>query len=88
MINYDKVVGNHLKRIRLEIGLTQSEVAELLDKSLRTVQKYEKGEISISVSTLGYIAQTLETDICEFFQLEEQRHDGTDKQFLFVQLDR
>ena len=88
MIDYDKLVGNNLKRIRLEIGLTQSEVAELLDKNLRTVQKYEKGEISLSVSTLGYIAETLEADISEFFHFAEQRNDSTDKQFVFVQLDR
>lgn len=88
MRDYDKIVGENLRKIRREIGLTQAELAELLDKSLRTVQKYEKGKISISVSLLGCIAQTLEADICEFFQLDEQRNDGTDKQFLFVQLDR
>ena len=88
MKDYDKIVGKNLKRIRLEIGLTQTEVAELFGKSLRTVQKYEAGEISLSVAALGYIAETLEADITEFFHFDENRCDATDKQFYFVELDR
>ena len=39
--------------------MNQSELAEKIGKSLRTVQKYEKGEIEVAISVISDIAEVL-----------------------------
>jgi len=43
--------------------MTQSEFAESLNKSLRTVQKYESGDIDIPLSALYDISEVLDTTV-------------------------
>ena len=40
-------IGQRIKAVRLEKNLTQTQLAQLLGKSLRTVQSYESGESRI-----------------------------------------
>ena len=49
-----------LKKYRKEKGLTQTELADKLGKTLRTVQKYESGEILPSINNVYEIAKALE----------------------------
>ena len=48
-----------IKELRNKAGMKQSELAEKIGKSLRTVQKYEKGEIEVAVSVISDIAAVL-----------------------------
>lgn len=61
MQNYDKTIGVRLRALRKEKKLNQTELATLLGKSLRTVQKYENGDIEISLANINDIASKLET---------------------------
>lgn len=61
MQNYDKTIGIRLRALRKAKKLNQTQLAELLGKSLRTVQKYENGEIEISIANINDIAEKLET---------------------------
>lgn len=54
-------IGQRIKMLRKRKGLNQSELAEKLNKSLRTVQKYETGEIEVSIAVVGALADILET---------------------------
>ena len=54
-------IGLRIRTLRKKKGLNQTEFAKLLDKSLRTVQKYETGEIEVSFSVVNQIAQVLDT---------------------------
>lgn len=38
-------IGERIKSARKAAGLSQTELATRLDKTLRTIQKYESGEI-------------------------------------------
>lgn len=58
-----KLVGERITEIRKYNRINQSELAEKLGKSLRTVQKYESGEIDIPLSTLAEIATALNTSL-------------------------
>ena len=40
-----KSIGLRIRTLRLERNLTQTDFAKMISKSLRTVQKYENGEI-------------------------------------------
>lgn len=51
--------GKNIKKIRKEKGLTQSEFAKLINKSLSSVQKYEAGDVSIPIEVIAAISQEL-----------------------------
>ncbi len=59
-IKHDEI-GKRLQEVRKKNGYNQTELAEMLGKSLRTIQKYESGEIEISVAMLKEIAKKLNT---------------------------
>lgn len=61
MQNYDKSIGTRLRALRKEKKLNQTELATLLGKSLRTVQKYENGDIELSLANINDIAKKLDT---------------------------
>lgn len=54
-------IGQRLKQLRKRKGLNQQELATLLGKSLRTVQKYETGEIEVSIAMVNHLADLLES---------------------------
>lgn len=54
-------IGQRVKTLRKRKGLNQKELANILGKSLRTVQKYETGEIEISISVINQLADALDT---------------------------
>lgn len=54
-------IGKRLREVRKKKGLSQTELANLLGKSLRTVQKYESGEIEISIAMVNELAHKLDT---------------------------
>ena len=57
-----KIVGNNIRNLRQEKSITQTELADKVNKSLRTIQKYETGEIFPSIANIRAIAEVLEVD--------------------------
>lgn len=47
-----RTFGANVRRIRFQAGLTQAKLAERVDVELRTVQKFEAGEINPPLTTL------------------------------------
>ncbi|MEZ5994294.1 MAG: helix-turn-helix transcriptional regulator [Hyphomonadaceae bacterium] len=64
----DKKVGQRVRSRRLEIGMSQERLAELLGVTFQQVQKYEKGVNRIAVSRLHDIAIALEMPPARFFE--------------------
>ncbi len=61
MDNFDySAIGQRIKALRKAKGLNQSELASMLGKSLRTVQKYETGVIEVSVVVVNHQAKILD----------------------------
>ena len=52
-------IGLNIKAARKEAGLSQSELAQKIGKSLRTVQGYESGETEPSITMIHEIAKAL-----------------------------
>ena len=52
-------IGLRIRAARKEKGINQSELASLLGKSLRTIQKYESGEIEVSIAMINEISKVL-----------------------------
>lgn len=66
MRNLHIEIGEKITEQRKLKKMNQTEFAAALNKSLRTVQKYESGEIDISISTLQEISEVLEVPISYF----------------------
>ena len=52
-------IGARIKQARKSAKLSQTELAERLHKTMRTIQKYESGEIEPSISMINSIAYVL-----------------------------
>jgi transcriptional regulator with XRE-family HTH domain len=80
----DRKVGQRVRSRRLEIGMSQERLAELLGVTFQQVQKYEKGVNRIAVSRLFDIANALEMSPGKFFEglsargVAESRQDYVD----------
>lgn len=64
-------IGIKIKLARKSKGIAQTEFADAIGKSVRTVQKYESGEISMPLEVLNSIANELELSL-EDLLTEEQ----------------
>ena len=69
MIN--KSVGQKIRLLRENQGLSQIELAGKIGVSFQQVQKYEKGRTDISVSRLKQIADAMGVPINAFFEENE-----------------
>lgn len=56
-------LGTKIKQLRKDNGLTQQQLADLIFKTKRTLEKYENNEIDISVSTLIDISKILNVSL-------------------------
>ncbi len=55
-------IGSRIRKARKQKKLSQTDLANMLDKSMRTIQKYESGEIEPSIAMINEIAKILEVD--------------------------
>lgn len=53
-------IGNAIKKRRRQLKITQKEFARRLDKSERTIQKYESGEITMKIDLIKQVADELD----------------------------
>src|SRR5262245_50005053 len=63
----DRRLGQRVRTRRLEIGMSQERLAELLGVTFQQVQKYEKGVNRMAASRLFAISAALEMPIARFF---------------------
>lgn len=63
----DRKIGQRVRSRRLEIGMSQERLAELLGVTFQQVQKYEKGVNRIAASRLHDIANALDMPASRFF---------------------
>ena len=74
-------IGQRIKTLRKSKGLNQQDLANLLGKSLRTVQKYETGEIEVSIAIVNELAKLLDklgVDLIELEPITQPIRGGTD----------
>ena len=62
-----KKLGARIKKIRMEHGLSQSQLANEIDKDQQSIQRVEAGKINPSYYYLCEIADGLDVNIKEFF---------------------
>ena len=66
--SFDEHVGMKIKLKRSSLGITQSELGDLIGVTFQQVQKYEKGANRIGAGKLYEIATILNVPISYFFE--------------------
>jgi transcriptional regulator with XRE-family HTH domain len=63
----DAEIGQRVRALRLQRGLSQTELGQLISVTFQQVQKYEKGANRISAGRLQRIAEVLGVPVAYFF---------------------
>lgn len=66
--DYFKKVGKNIKKLRLEKGMKQIELAYACDFERQNMQRIEAGKTNVTLKTLLIISESLEVDITDLFQ--------------------
>ncbi|EOU1879797.1 helix-turn-helix transcriptional regulator [Clostridium perfringens] len=64
-------IGNNIKSIRKKNKLTQKDLADKLNKSVRMVQKYENGEVTPNIEVLKEISKILNVSLDSLLDTNE-----------------
>jgi len=72
----DVKIGQRIRARRLEIGMSQEKLAELLGLTFQQVQKYEKGVNRVAASRLWDISAALKLSVAAFFPAGGRGVDG------------
>jgi transcriptional regulator with XRE-family HTH domain len=72
---YDEALGRAIRRRRIELGLSQGQIARHLHVTFQQVQKYEKGVNRIGASRLQEISRILDVPVSFFFEDVRQEAD-------------
>lgn len=68
-------VGERIKLMRKSANLTQTDLANKINKKLRTVQKYESGEIAPTIGTIQEIAGVLNVSPETLIGFQSNQHE-------------
>ena len=66
--SFDSHVGKKLRNKRVQLKLTQTDVAHSTKKTFQQVQKYEKGVNGMSGFVLGQVARYLKVPVTYFYE--------------------
>ena len=67
-ISFDTHAGKKLRNKRIQLKLTQTDVANSTNKTVQQVQKYEKGVNGMSAFVLGEVARYLKVPVSYFYE--------------------
>ena len=56
-------LGDHIRELRVSLGMTQSDLSEKSGIALRTVQRIEKNEVTPSIHSLNVLGQALNVNL-------------------------
>jgi transcriptional regulator with XRE-family HTH domain len=67
----DADIGKRVRTLRLQRGMSQTELGDLLDVTFQQVQKYENGANRMSAGRLQRVAEVLDVPITFFYSSSE-----------------
>lgn len=71
----DIEIGRRLRQARLRLDLTQAQVAERIGVTFQQIQKYERGDTRLALSTLARLRDLLRIEAADL--LPPLRDDGS-----------
>lgn len=73
----DNDVGRRIRMRRMELGMSQTDLAGKLGLTFQQVQKYEKGANRVSAGRLQRISELLDVPVGFFFASAGKEREGT-----------
>lgn len=64
-------IGGRIKKRRIELGISQEKLADLLNVTYQQVQRYENGTNRLNVENIQLIANILSLPVSQFFTVDE-----------------
>lgn len=61
-------IGNNIRLLRKQKGLTQTELGRLTGKDRQYIYKIEKGVVTPNIATIAIIASALDIELKEIFR--------------------
>jgi len=80
MVDILQVVGERVRVLRAEAGLSQADLADAIGMSRAFVGAVERGEKAASLTTLDRLAAGIGVPLSSFFEVEERRRQPTQLQ--------
>jgi transcriptional regulator with XRE-family HTH domain len=71
--DYQKALLELLRKVRIDRGLRQQELAERLGRPQSFVSKYESGERRLDLVELKFVCQALGVSLCDFVRRFEEQ---------------
>ena len=81
-------IGDNIKRYRKINKMTQTELANKLNKSLRTIQKYESNEITPPPSVVRFISDIFNIDMNKLLDIEDDVYDDLLSEYIDQRLSK
>lgn len=75
----DAEIGKRIRALRLERGLSQTELGNLLGVTFQQIQKYEKGANRVAAGRLQRVAEALEVPITFFYAGSAEQDNNTNE---------
>lgn len=69
-IDYFKIVGQRIKKIRLDHGMKQTKLADAIDMEQPNMGRIEAGGVNLTLLTLKRIADALNTTVSKLVENE------------------
>jgi transcriptional regulator with XRE-family HTH domain len=87
----DVLVGNNIRSVRIQRGLSQNALGKLIDVSFQQIQKYESGANRVGAGRLAQIAEVLNVPVHALFgsgkNVSDRRPDHVPVERLVAQPD-
>jgi transcriptional regulator with XRE-family HTH domain len=74
----DAEIGRRIRALRLERGLSQTDLGNLLGVTFQQIQKYERGANRVAAGRLQRVAEALEVPITFFYEGSTSGEDRGD----------
>jgi transcriptional regulator with XRE-family HTH domain len=75
---YDLELGKRIRLRRVELGISQSDLADKIGVSFQQVQKYEKGVNRVGAARLQQIATALDVPVTFFYESQTREAKEVD----------
>ena len=80
----NKTIGKNLIYYRKAKGLTQQELSNLTEVTVRTIQRIEKNEVQPHLQTIKLLAVALELEVEALLPLDNPKEENIKKKWLLL----
>ena len=85
-LEFKKFFGKRIKEIRLKNGLTQEQLAEMIEVGERNLSKIECGNVFVKAKTIAKLIEALKIEPKELFEFSQYQKKDILKQILIDEI--